>query len=138
MEAVARIVARGKSQMRKSTGISAATWNRMSWAERRTAMGKADSDIRFSSKPTFPPDSDNQSLSNDPLADDGATRDAQRHPVPSQPFSTTMGGFTDSQVPQSDPRIRAAVALGSSGDAQGRDEAVEKIREALRHPRRLV
>ena len=79
-------------------------------------------------------------MTNDPLTDTGNTNSNvnRDQPVPSQAFSMTLGGFTDSAVPQSDARIRAAVALGSSGDAQGRDEAVEKIREALRHPRRLL
>lgn len=124
MDDVQRIIARGRREMRKAAGISGAAWRAMSWPERRAALGmtarKALS-VPFSRdpNPAGARESSNSTIDDDKaLADDGASTATVRQPVPSQPFSITLGGFSDSAIATNDARILAAVAATGASDRE--------------------
>jgi len=122
MDAVQRIIEKGREQMRKTAGLSGADWNRMSWPERMAAMGKADSTVRFSTRPSFPPESANSTwtrqLANTGAANNWGDENTQR------PATEQVGGFTDSRIGPNDARIRAAVAASGT---TSRDRTVAAI-----------
>jgi hypothetical protein len=98
--------------------ISGAEWARMTWDERRAALGMKKITTAGTFKPKMPRESANVSLTNQPFADTGntnATLNCDR-PVPHQHVGEVLGGFTDSQISPSDARIAAAVASAQGGD----------------------
>jgi hypothetical protein len=135
---IQRIIADGKAQMRKGGGVSREkrrqiidqvvrenpNCNTSSELSRLVAhaISKADSSIRFSSRPAWPPESANatwtQQLANTGAANNWRDEDTQR------PGVERVGGYTDSSIGPNDARIRAAVASVTST----RDVAVEAIK----------
>jgi hypothetical protein len=133
MEAVARIVARGQARIRKSAGIPGGVWNRMSWQVRRDAVQKADSTIRFSSKPNFPPNSSNQSLDNHPWADTGNDNDfTANRPVPSQSFHD--GRLYGLASPAIGPAHQSCCRVGFVGIDHESRRGVRRHQEGLNAP----
>jgi hypothetical protein len=96
---IQRLIAQGKAQMRKGTVASF--------------------------KPSLPRQSHDATSDTQPRTLYGATNDWPDIPTPWQPFSATMGGFTDSQISPRDARIRAAIAEASGNS--GRDASVAAI-----------